>query len=572
VRDRNHALPLDPKKDKRILVIALTPTGRKGGDSQLDAIRGFADLLRQKGFDVDFRHDMLFETQGWTDDAPSRYDRILVVAARMPHTPFGPMQLWDDEAQTIWGINALPKQKIIVVSLGTPYLVNEYFQRVNTCINAYSNTPVMHRAVIRALLGETPFKGISPVDLSSYDPPDSLGILHECRPRNGLPHLFEKLKAGRPVTIAYLGGSITQAAGGYREQSAQWLQKQYPNAGITAINAGVGGTGSDLACFRLRSQALDHNPDLVFVEFAVNDKNTDTATIHETMEGIVRQIRRHNINTDICFVYTMTADMEPILAKGKLPAAARAMEDIADYYRIPSIDMCSQVVAAYKNGDLVFQGKPEEHPGKMVFSPDNVHPYAQTGHRLYTEAIARSFITISVMAPIATTFPLPTTPDRLENVNMIPASQLETTGRWSTVQPSKENAGVLTPEPFPSLIKTTSPGAGLTIHFTGTGIGLYDVVGPGTAVWNIILDGKQYKKLSRFDAFATYWRPNYILVSGLPAGPHTVEFRLAGDKPDKRTILAENGNTPDFDAHPDKYHENAGYAGFLLLAGSINNK
>jgi beta-N-acetylhexosaminidase len=82
------------------------------------------------------------------------------------HAPYGPLEFWDDEAQTVWGINAMPKEKLIVISLGSPYSIPEYFERVNTCINAYSNTTVMHKALVKALTGEIPIKGDSPVNLN----------------------------------------------------------------------------------------------------------------------------------------------------------------------------------------------------------------------------------------------------------------------------------------------------------------------------------------------------------------------------------------------------------------------
>jgi len=59
----------------------------------------------------------------------------------------------------------MPKQKTIVVSYGDPYAPNEYFQRVNTVINAYSISEPMQEATVRALTGEIPFNGTSPVSL-----------------------------------------------------------------------------------------------------------------------------------------------------------------------------------------------------------------------------------------------------------------------------------------------------------------------------------------------------------------------------------------------------------------------
>ncbi len=166
IRDRNNALPLNLQKDKRILVVGVTPVSRKGGDRNLKQLEDFAGQLKSRGFNVDFRHDILYETQGWTDDSPEKYDRIIIAVARTHHAPFGPLELYDDDAQTAWGVNSMPKEKIIVINFGNPYNTNEYFERVNTCINAYSNTPVMHSAVISALLGEIKMTGQSPVDLN----------------------------------------------------------------------------------------------------------------------------------------------------------------------------------------------------------------------------------------------------------------------------------------------------------------------------------------------------------------------------------------------------------------------
>jgi hypothetical protein len=65
--------------------------------------------------------------------------------------------------------DGVPKDKIIVVSMGSPHLLNEYFERVHTCINAYSYDESTQSAVVRALLGEIPFVGSSPVSLQRQE-------------------------------------------------------------------------------------------------------------------------------------------------------------------------------------------------------------------------------------------------------------------------------------------------------------------------------------------------------------------------------------------------------------------
>jgi hypothetical protein len=60
-----------------------------------------------------------------------------------------------------------------------------------------------------------------------------------------------------------------------------------------------------------------------------------------------------------------------------------------------------------------------------------------------------------------------------------------------------------------------------------------------------------------------------VLLTNLPQGRHRVEFRLSADPLDKQTILGANAG--DYTAHPDRYREAAGYAGYLLLAGKLIN-
>src|SRR5438128_9003460 len=95
--------------------------------------------------------------------------------------------------------------------------------------------------------------------------------------RRNIGVFFDKLRAGKPVTVAYLGGSITSGAGAsdlaktsYRALVTQWLRNRYPPARINEINAAVGGTGSIYGSLRVRRDVIAYKPDLVFIEFAIN--------------------------------------------------------------------------------------------------------------------------------------------------------------------------------------------------------------------------------------------------------------------------------------------------------------
>lgn len=75
----------------------------------------------------------------------------------------------------------------------------------------------------------------------------------------------------RTLKVAFLGGSITGKDDCWRPQTMDMFRRLHPHITWEEINASVGGTGSDFGAFRLAREVTDHTPDLVFVEFAVND-------------------------------------------------------------------------------------------------------------------------------------------------------------------------------------------------------------------------------------------------------------------------------------------------------------
>lgn len=397
---------------------------------------------------------------------------------------------------------------------------------------------------------------------------DTLNTVREFRPRTGLPNFFGKLVAGKPVTIAYLGGSITAAAGGWREQSAVWFQQQYPQAKVTQINAGVGGTGSDLGAFRTGRDVLSHKPDMVFVEFAVNDGGAPADRIYQSMEGIVRQIWHADPKTDICFVYTLSGQMVPTLQKGQLWSSQLAMERIAQYYHIPSVQYGAKVIELLAEGQLVFKGKPEEHPGKMVFSVDDVHPLAQTGHKVYCEALVRSMEKIKGNThSYKHQLGKPYTAENWEEATMVSVKDLAKTGEWRVLT-TQDTLFKDFLKGIPDLYKSNQPGAAINVKFKGRLAGIYDLIGPTVGQFEVSVDGAPSKLYNRFDKYCTWYHFNYFCLPVMAQGEHHVVFKVSAEKPDKMNILKKGDGVI---GDPAKYEENACYPAWLLLIGKLKN-
>ncbi|MCP5517039.1 MAG: SGNH/GDSL hydrolase family protein [Verrucomicrobiales bacterium] len=396
----------------------------------------------------------------------------------------------------------------------------------------------------------------------------------ECRPRDGLPNVLTKLERGQPVRIAYLGGSIT-AQPGWRPKTLKWFQEQFPQSAVSEINAAIGGTGSDLGVFRLKQDVLDHQPDLLFVEFAVNDGGADPHRIHQAMEGIVRQTLRANPRTDICFVYTLVAGWTETLRDGKFPRAASAMEAIAEHYGIPSIHLGLQVAILEGEGRLVFTGpqpKTDEETqalgDKTLFSPDGVHPYPETGHELYLQAVVRGMSRIREAGePGPHVLPEPFAKDNWEAAQMVPLNRATLSGGWQKLDPQDHDLAKRFQNRMPELWGARRPGETIRLRFRGTTLRLYDLLGPDCGQVIVRVDDQPPVIRPRFDAYCTYHRLATLSVAeGLPAGIHTVALEIHPDQPDKAAILTQRNQTID---NPARYDGTAWYAGSILVLGEV---
>jgi lysophospholipase L1-like esterase len=142
-------------------------------------------------------------------------------------------------------------------------------------------------------------------DKKPYQDMIASSFMHAGNPTR-LKKLFKKVENGEEVTLAFIGGSITQGAGatpiqdgcyarrtyeGFISLMEELLGKKLDRNLIHYRKVGVGGTPSELGMVRYERDILKHGeitPDLVVVEFAVND--ADDETQGGCFESLVRTI------------------------------------------------------------------------------------------------------------------------------------------------------------------------------------------------------------------------------------------------------------------------------------------
>ncbi len=183
-----------------------------------------------------------------------------------------------------------------------------------------------------------------------------------------LHNVMRRAKRGEKLTIGFLGGSITQGCLAsmpkrcYAYRTFEWWKRRFPKAEFTYINAGIGATDSHFASARVQEDLLEKKPDLVFVEFSVNDRYEEHFA--ETYEGLVRRILDSATKPAVVLLYNRYYE------NGS--SAQEIHRNIARNYLLPGVGL----------GDRLY---PEIVSGKLeqeCITPDGLHPNDEGHERL----------------------------------------------------------------------------------------------------------------------------------------------------------------------------------------------
>ncbi len=395
--------------------------------------------------------------------------------------------------------------------------------------------------------------------------------VYEFQLRGGIPNLLRKAKVadGRTIRVAYLGGSITEASG-WRVKTLAGFKTRFPGVNWVDINAGVGGTGSDLGVFRLKKQVLDENPDLLFVEFAVNDGCNGYT--QRAMEGIVRQTWAYNSEIDIIFVYTTNQTLLNDIKTGTTSCVITNMDAIANHYTIPSINFGVEVQRLITAGEVVWKAPATK--GEDVFTSDGTHP-TNLGHDVYASIVKRAFDEF-LKAP-AQTNSVPHALNTALNANhwadakMVPVRQDMLIGTWN--KSTTGSTGIDNARRFSRWVSdiwyTNTAGSKLNLQFKGVVVGFLDILGPEGCLIRWKVNTGSESVITRFDKFSTSSRAHYFFPStGLNNDVvSSCSATLDANNPSKRDILDEAGKVADYDANPAKYASKVWYVGAVLMVG-----
>lgn len=234
--------------------------------------------------------------------------------------------------------------------------------------------------------------------------------------------LIERARAGEELTVGFIGGSITQGMNAGAQECYAYLTYQYfaetfsDMDKVSYVNAGIAGTPSVLGNIRSERDLLSHEPDLIVIEFAVND--AQDMNHKYSYESLVQRCLDMENEPAVILLFTVT----------EIGYTCQQQMMVTGYANgVPMISVPDAITPELEAGTMAWTD----------YSNDDVHP-DKNGHALIRDFFAYYFEQVDACAETDEPYKRPSlTPNKpwYVNVDFYDASNL---------LPEQVNAGSFT--------------------------------------------------------------------------------------------------------------------------------
>ncbi len=346
--------------------------------------------------------------------------------------------------------------------------------------------------------------------------------------RSHLDHSRTQFQQAKQGTVAFIGGSITEMGDhGHSGMVQEFLKARFPETEFKFVNAGIASTCSTTGAFRLTRDVLQFEPDLLFVEFAVNDDQDASHARQDAIrgiEGIVRQALTSNPRIDIVVTYFVNDSMLATLGRGEIPLTSGAHESVAKHYGVASVDLASEIAQRIKAGTISWQEYGGTHP-------------VEAGNRVAADLIED--LLTAAWSQRGGRYPEHTLPriiDRNSYVRgrLVDLTEAKSDSNWKLGKPDWSNIpGNLRPRfAEDQLLCAETVGAETRLDFQGTAVGMYVLAGPDAGTVTYSIDGAPPQTADLYHRYsgALHYPRTVMLAADLEPGQHQVVIQVAETK------------------------------------------
>jgi lysophospholipase L1-like esterase len=179
---------------------------------------------------------------------------------------------------------------------------------------------------------------------------------------------------GHSVPAGYFKTPDVRTLQAYPQLVLQAVKEVYPYATVNAITTAIGGENSEPGAKRFRQEVLTHHPDVIFIDYALNDRGIGLERAKVAWETMIKEAIDANVKV-ILLTATPDTSVNILNEQTSLALHARQIRELAEKYHTGFIDSYAAFREKKINGeDIVEYMSHVNHPNEK-------------GHRLVRDSI-----------------------------------------------------------------------------------------------------------------------------------------------------------------------------------------
>ncbi|MBD1426523.1 SGNH/GDSL hydrolase family protein [Sphingobacterium arenae] len=226
------------------------------------------------------------------------------------------------------------------------------------------------------------FVGLTLVGQKVYAQADSATYLNTIK-----AELKEKWPANRTINLVFHGHSVpsgyfqtplVRRMDAYPFLVLRALDEKYPTAVINVITTSIGGENSEQGEKRFKTEVMVHRPDVLFIDYALNDRNIGLERSRTAMEKMIVEALAQDIKV-VLLTPSPDLTVDLLLQDNTLELYRNQLADLSKKYNIAIVD-------SYQ----VFKKRKAEGEELKLYMAQSNHPNKK-GHKLIADEIMHWF-------------------------------------------------------------------------------------------------------------------------------------------------------------------------------------
>lgn len=182
---------------------------------------------------------------------------------------------------------------------------------------------------------------------------------------------------GHSVPTGYTTGGVVDRMNSYPFQTLKNVNDHYPYSVVNVITTSIGGEQAVQGASRFEDEVLNHKPDVLFIDYALNDRGIGLEKAKAAWSEMIEVALEHGLKI---ILLTPTPDLKEDLSdsNSELAQHAEQIRDLAKKYKVGIIDSFKMFKNLSQNREI------------KAFMAQNNH-INQKGHQMVADLILKEF-------------------------------------------------------------------------------------------------------------------------------------------------------------------------------------